>query len=173
MAILIVIIACGMVCLVIPGLRQDFGLFNIKYETFFLGTTSNPNLYVSAMIGAFWSYSGYSATCNIAEEIKEPLKKNVVGSAIISILGVTAIYILTNFSYFLILSPIEMLSSDAVAVTLGAKFYVPFAIIIRGFVCLSIFGSMNIAVINGSREVLSASRRRQLPVQLSLLNVKR
>ena len=162
-----------MVCLVIPGIRQGFELFNIKYENFFLGTTSNPNLYVSALIGTFWSYSGYTATGNIAEEIKDPLKKNVVGSAIISVLGVTVIYILTNFLYFLILSPIELLSSDAVAVTLAAKFYMPFAIIIRAFVCLSIFGSMNIGIINGSREVLSASRRGHLPVQLSLLSVKR
>ena len=159
--------------LVIPGLRNDSAWFNISYENIFVGTSTDPNAYVSAIIGAFWAYSGYHATCSIAEEIKEPLKRNIVGAAVMSIINVTAIYILTNLSYFLLLTPIEVLSSDAVAVTFGAKFHLAFALVIKAFVCLSVLGSMNISLINGSRQVFAAARRGHLPAQLALLNIER
>ena len=173
MLILLVIIASGLSCLILPGFRNDVAWFNIEYENMFLGTSTNPNNYVSAIIGAFWAYSGYDATCLIAEEIKEPFKKNMIGSAVISISTVTFVYILTNFSYFLLLSPSEVLSSDAVAVTFGNKFHPAFGYVIKGFVCLSIFGSINVGLINGSRQALAAARRGHLPKQLSLVNVDR
>ena len=171
--ILIVIIGFGISCLVIPGLRNDIAWFNISSENIFIGTKSNPNAYVSAIIAAFWAYSGYDATCDIAEEIKDPLKRNILGAAVTSILNVTAIYILANLSYFLLLSPTEILSSEAVAVTFGAKFSLAFGLVIKAFVCLSILGSMNITMVNASRYILSAARRGHLPAQLSLISIQR
>ena len=171
--ILIVIIGFGMSSLIIPGLRNDVAWSYIEYENMFRGTTDNPNSYVSAIIGAFWAYSGYDATCDIVEEIKEPFNRNMLGSAVISMLTVSFVYILTNFSYFLLLSPIEFLSTDAVAITFGEKFSVGFAFVIKAFVCLSIFGSINVGLINGSRQALAAARRGQMPRQLSLVNVDR
>ena len=147
--------------------------FNIQYENLILGTSNRPDAYISAIIGAFWAYSGYDATNLIVEEIKEPFKKNLLGAAIVSLSTVTFVYILTNFSYFLLLSPSEMLSSDAVAVTFGNKFHPMFGSIIKGFVCLSIFGSINVGLISGSRLALVAARRGHLPKQLSLVNINR
>ena len=171
--ILVVIIISGLSCLLTPGIRNDIAHFNIQYENLVLGTSNRPDAYVSAIIGAFWAYSGYDATSLIVEEIKEPLKRNMLGSAIISISTVTFVYILTNFSYFLLLSPSEILSSDAVAVTFGNKFHPIFGTAIKGFVCLSIFGSINVGLISGSRLALAAARRGHLPKQLSLVNINR
>ena len=170
---MLVIIGCGLSSLITSGWRHDVALFNIEYENMFSGTSSNPNAYISAIIGAFWAYSGYDATCLISEEIKDPFNRNMVGSALISMTTVTFIYILTNFSYFLLLSPQEILSSEAVAVTFAAKFSNTFAVAMKAFVCVSIFGSLNISFINGSRQALAASRRGHLPKQLSLVNVER
>ena len=160
-------------CLVIPGRLNDIAWFNLSFQSLFYGTTSNPNAYVSALIGAFWAYSGYHSTGIIVEEIKEPLGRNLWFAGVISMLTVTAVYILTNVSYFLLLSPIEMLATDAVAITFGTKFSIVFAYVIKAFVCLSTFGTININLINGSRETLAASRNQHLPRQLSLINIKR
>ena len=159
--------------LIVSGTQNTHAWSNIQYKNMFLGTTDNPNSYVSAIIGAFWAYSGYDATSNIIEEIKHPFKRNMVGSAVISMMTVSFVYVLTNFSYFLLLTPTEILATDAVAITFGAKFSVAFALALKAFVCLSIFGSINIGLINGSRMGLAAARRRHLPRQLSLVNVNR
>ena len=171
--ILLVIIASGISSLITNDLRNDVARFNIQYENMISGTSDQPNAYISAIIGAFWAYSGYDATCEIAEEIKEPFKRNMLGAATIALTIVTFVYILTNFSYFLLLSPSELLSSDAVAVSFGNKFHPIFGIVIKGFVCLSIFGSINVGLINGSRLALVAARRGHLPKQLSLVNINR
>ena len=171
--ILLVIIASGLSSLLTSGLKNDVARFNIQYENLVLGTSYQPDAYISAIIGAFWAYSGYDATCVIAEEIKEPFKRNMLGAATIALSTVTFVYILTNFSYFLLLSPSELLSSDAVAVSFGNKFHPIFGMVIKGFVCLSIFGSINVGLINGSRLALVAARRGHLPKQLSLVNINR
>ena len=159
--------------LITTSLQNKNAWSNIQYENMFLGTSDSPNSYVSAIIGAFWAYSGYDATSYIVEEIKDPFQRNMLGSAIISMITVCMVYMLTNFSYFLLLTPIEMLSSNAVAITFGAKFSSVFAIVLKVFVCLSIFGSLNVSWINGSREALAAARRGHLPKQLSLVNLNR
>ena len=93
--ILLFIIGAGLSCLLIPGLRNDVAQFNIQYENLILGTSNRPDAYISAIIGAFWAYSGYDATNLIVEEIKEPFKKNLLGAAIVSLSTVTFVYILT------------------------------------------------------------------------------
>ena len=71
---------------------------------------------------SFQAYSGVNGVINIVEEIKPPLKRNIVVSIIISKSIITGVYLLTNFAYLAVLTPSEILSSDAVAMTFGARY---------------------------------------------------
>ena len=58
----------------------------------------------AAMIGALWSYSGWSQVASIAEEVRRPgwtLPRALVGGCTIII----ALYLLINVGYFYVLSP--------------------------------------------------------------------
>ena len=58
----------------------------------------------AAMIGALWSYSGWSQVASIAEEVRRPgwtLPRALVGGSVIII----ALYLLINAGYFYVLSP--------------------------------------------------------------------
>ena len=67
----------------------------------------------------------------IIEELKDPVK-NLPRAIAISCTLVTVVYVLTNISFYTILSPQEVLSSGAVAVTFADKAFGMFAWTIPG-----------------------------------------
>ena len=107
----------------------------------------------------------------MVEEVKDPLKRNIVFSIIISSTVITVIYCLTNFSYLAVLTPSELLAADAVAMTFGAKIIAGLFWLMPFFVACSTFGNMNNSIMNTSRLGLAATRRHHLPEFLSLINV--
>ena len=72
------------------------------------------HLAVAFYTGVF-SYAGWNYLNFVTEELKEP-EKNLPRAIIISLPLVTVIYLLANFAYFTVLTPAEILASDAVAV---------------------------------------------------------
>ena len=87
----------------------------------FLGVDSLPggmpsmgNL-ATAFYSGLWAYDGWNNLNYVTEEIINP-KRNLPLSLVISIPLVTACYLLVNISYLVVMSPSEMMISDAVAV---------------------------------------------------------
>ncbi|KAH8032338.1 hypothetical protein HPB51_024115 [Rhipicephalus microplus] len=65
---------------------------------------------VLAFYGALFSYGGWKQICLIAEEVTEP-SKNILRATLLGILTVTAIYVLTNVAYFVVLDSYTFASS--------------------------------------------------------------
>ncbi|KAL7016449.1 hypothetical protein ACKWTF_010030 [Chironomus riparius] len=113
---LFIIIAFGMYLL---------ALGNVQYFTFDDTKTEVTSLALSFYSGLF-AYNGWNYLNFIIEELKDPVK-NLPRAIAISCTLVTVVYVFTNVSFYTILSPSEVLGSEAVAVTFADKAFGMFA----------------------------------------------
>ena len=81
----------------------------------FQGTTNSIGNIATAFYSGLWAYDGWNNLNYVTEEIINP-KRNLPLSIIIAIPMVTICYLLVNISYLAVMSPSEMMISDAVAV---------------------------------------------------------
>ena len=82
------------------------------------GTTNSIGNIATAFYSGLWAYDGWNNLNYVTEEIINP-SVNLPLSIVIAIPSVTICYVLINISYLTIMSPSEMLVSDAVAITFG------------------------------------------------------
>ena len=88
--------------------------------TGFKGTTASVGNIATAFYSGLWAYDGWNNLNYVTEEIINP-EVNLPLSIGIAIPMVTIIYVFVNISYLTVMSPSEMLVSDAVAVTFGNR----------------------------------------------------
>lgn len=102
--------------------------------------------FLTAMLGAFWAYSGWDNATNISGEIINP-KRNVPRAIAYGILIVMAIYILTNFAYMNVL-PLEKLRAiggNEIGAMVVAKTLMGSQgnILLSVLIVISVFGCLN------------------------------
>ena len=85
---------------------------------------------------------------------------------------VTIFYVLANLSYFIVISPPDIIASQAVAVTFGLKFFDWLKWVIPIFVSISTFGSLNGIVFIAARIVATGGNEGQLPAVCGFLHKK-
>ncbi|XP_068236187.1 Y+L amino acid transporter 2-like [Palaemon carinicauda] len=133
----------------------------------------NSNWSAGAIATAFYqslfSYSGWESLYYVVEELKNP-GRNIPLSIMISTTLVTIVYVLANIAYLAVLSPSEMLSSNAVAMTFASQTLGVMAWMMPVFVMCSTFGSMNGIVYTQSRLIFVGARRGQFPEAYSLIH---
>ncbi|GAB1291934.1 Asc-type amino acid transporter 1 [Apodemus speciosus] len=112
-------------------------------------TPSVGHLALAFLQGSF-AFSGWNFLNYVTEELVDP-RKNLPRAIFISIPLVTFVYTFTNVAYFTAMSPEELLSSNAVAVTFGEKLLGYFSWVMPVSVALSTFGGINGYLFTSSR----------------------
>ncbi len=160
---LFIIIAVGF------GYMGIVGTHNLQQDLFH-GSADDPASYVLAFFQAYWAFSGTTGLFQIVEEIKDPLKPNIIKSVLLGMATVTLIYLLANIAYVAVLTPQQILSSEAVAMTFGGQIFSGIFWLMPFVVACSTFGTMNNGILAGARTTIAASRQGHLPEFLGLIN---
>lgn len=137
----------------------------------FDNTKQNAGAFALAFYSGLFSYSGWNYLNFVTEEIKDPYK-NLPRAIWISIPLVTVIYVFANFAYFTVLSPQDLLASNAVAVTFANRMLGVMAWSMPLFVAASTFGGLNCAIFTSARLAFVGAREGLLPVCVSLINYR-
>lgn len=119
-----------------------------------------------------FSYSGWNFLNFVTEELKDPYK-NLPRAIWISLPVIMSVYVFANVSYFTVLSPSELLQSEAVAVTFAQRSLGVMAWVMPLFVACSTFGGLNGAIFTGSRLCFVGARQKHFPEFLAMINVKK
>ncbi|XP_051785235.1 b(0,+)-type amino acid transporter 1-like isoform X1 [Erpetoichthys calabaricus] len=123
-----------------------------------------------AFYQGLFAYGGWNGLNKAEEEVKNT-SKNVPRCIITAVPLVIVFYLLVNISYMAVLTPKEMVSSAAVAVTWANKTIGPFSWIIPLSVAISTFGSINGSMFLQARLNYAASKEGHLPAILSMLHI--
>lgn len=143
-----------------------------NFERPFENTETDPGKMSVAFYSGIFSYAGWNYLNFMTEELRDPYK-NLPRAIYISLPLVTAIYVLANISYLSVLTPQEMIASNAIAVTFGDKALTYGAWIIPIMVAISAFGGLSVHIMTSSRMCFVAARNKHMPEVLSFINVKK
>ncbi|XP_004090794.1 solute carrier family 7 member 13 isoform X2 [Nomascus leucogenys] len=115
---------------------------------------------IQAIFQGYFAYSG---------ELKKP--RTTIPKCIFTALPlVTVVYLLVNISYLTVLTPREILSSDAVAITWADRVFPSLAWIMPFAISTSLFSNLLISIFKSSRPIYLASQEGQLPLLFNTLN---
>lgn len=162
---LLIIICFGIYCLCI-GRYQNF-----TWDALFQGSNYSVGKISVAFYSGLFCYAGWSYLNFVVEEVIEP-NKTLPRSIWLGLFIVIVVYTFTNIAYFTLLTPSEMLASNAVAVTFAEKLIGKHAWIISVFVALSTFGFVNSILLSTSRIIFGAARNNHMPTILAFINIK-
>ncbi|XP_022711526.1 b(0,+)-type amino acid transporter 1-like isoform X1 [Varroa jacobsoni] len=132
----------------------------------FEGSTTSFSDIATAFYSGLWAYDGWNNLNYVTEELINPYV-NLPRAIWIAIPMVTLCYVLINVAYLTVLSSVEFLASEAVAVRFGNQVFGSAAAFIALCVAASTFGSSNGSTFTASRISFSAAREGH---QLALLS---
>eukprot|EP00096_Caligus_rogercresseyi_P013439 TRINITY_DN608_c0_g1_i1.p1 TRINITY_DN608_c0_g1~~TRINITY_DN608_c0_g1_i1.p1 ORF type:complete len:246 (-),score=23.40 TRINITY_DN608_c0_g1_i1:223-960(-) len=107
----------------------------------------------------------------MTEELKNPFV-NLPRAIYLSLPLVTLVYTFANIAYLAVLSPTEIVASDAIAVTFASKVIGPtWALIFPALVAISALGSLSCHIMTSSRLCFVGARKGHFPNALSLISI--
>ncbi|KIH65860.1 hypothetical protein ANCDUO_03815 [Ancylostoma duodenale] len=179
------VIGTGFYMLIFKGETQNL-------HSPFTGTNWNIGAIVSALFSCLFSYDGWDILNFGAEEIEKP-KRTMPLAIVIGMVCIALIYVAVNFAYFVVLTPSQILSSDAVAMAVIEDFdnirpisdvisqelpqatfaqvaLKQAAFIMPIFVAVLLVGSLNSTMFSASRYLQAAAKEGHLPSFISGIN---
>ncbi|XP_040832608.1 b(0,+)-type amino acid transporter 1 [Ochotona curzoniae] len=164
LVIVAIIIVSGIVLLAQGNTRN--------FEQSFEGAKISVGAISLAFYNGLWAYDGWNQLNYITEELRNPFR-NLPLAIIIGITLVTVSYILINIAYFTVMTPTELLQSQAVAVTFGDRVLYPASWIVPVFVAFSAIGAANGTCFTAGRLIYVAAREGHMLKVLSYISVRR
>lgn len=158
--------------IIIGGIVRLFQGHTEHLATGFQGSETNPGKIAVGLYSGMWAYDGWNTANFMTEEIINP-ERNLPLAIVIGVPLVMIVYILTNISYFTVMSVEELIASPAVAVTWAETVIPKAAWIIPIFVAMSTFGTGNGSLFSGGRLMFVAARNEHLPDVLAMVHVKK
>ncbi|XP_030831604.1 cystine/glutamate transporter [Strongylocentrotus purpuratus] len=163
----------GLVIIIITGLHNLTLGHTEHFQHAFNTGSYDVTLLPTGLLSGIWAYSGWSVITSITEEVKNP-QRNIPLSILISMSLITVVYLMTNVAYLTLLSPNQIITSEAVAadysvLALGIKW----SWIIWLFVALSALGSQNSGLFKSARIRFAAAREGHFPEIFSMVSITR
>ncbi|KAM9198954.1 solute carrier family 7 member 13 [Mergus octosetaceus] len=160
------VIAVSGIVLLAGGRKETLA----RFEDMFSSEMPNVSQIAEAFFQGLYAYGGWWSLNYMAEEMKNP-SRNIPLTVMTAVPAVIVFYLLVNISYLTVLTPKEIVSSVAVAVTWADRVIPSVAWIIPLSVAVSIFGALNSSVFTLGRLSYAGSQAGHLPVLISMLNV--
>ncbi|UJR38710.1 hypothetical protein I4U23_031375 [Adineta vaga] len=166
---------CKMVTIlviVIAGLVRIGQGYTENLKDPFHGTTNKPLRIAIAFYSGLWAYSGWGSLTTVTEELKNP-KRNLWLSIVVAVPIVIILYVLTNISYFTVMTKSVLLSSNAVAMTWGDAVLGSVVRVLPILISLSALGSANGLTYTSARYCMVSARYGYLPKIFSYIQKQR
>ena len=160
---IVTVVVCGVTWLAQGRLSETLK------PPFFRGSKWKAGKIGHAFYGGLWAYGGWNTLNSVTEELQTPAK-TLPRSIFIALPIVTVCYLVINLAYFAMLTPAEMLTSPAVAVTATGKVHAVFLVVTPLFVACSCLGTMNVGAFAGPRLLFSMAREGQMPRVLGMVH---
>ncbi|NWU36790.1 S7A13 protein, partial [Hylia prasina] len=160
------VIAVGGIVLLIARQKESLA----RFEDMFGSEIPNASQVAEAFFQGLYAYGGWWSLNYVAEEMKNPCR-NIPLTVMTAVPAVIVFYLLVNISYLTVLTPKEIVSSVAVAVTWADRVIPSVAWIIPLSVAVSIFGALNSSMFTLGRLSYAGSQSGHLPLLISMLNV--
>ncbi|XP_061188388.1 large neutral amino acids transporter small subunit 2-like [Saccostrea echinata] len=142
-----------------------------NFEDIFENTSTEPG---SIALGIFYSlfvYGGWQIVCGLMEEVKDP-SRDIPRAVYISFTIVIVQYVLVNISYFLVLTPTQFLSSNAVALTFTQVHFPYLSPVVSILVGMSAVGVLNASIMGHSRVIFAGARNGHMPSIFGMLHMR-
>ncbi|XP_008942435.1 PREDICTED: solute carrier family 7 member 13-like [Merops nubicus] len=160
------VIAIGGIVLLAGGRKESLA----RFEDTFSSEVPDASQVAEAFFQGLYAYGGWWSLNYMAEEMKNP-SRNIPLTVMTAVPAVIIFYLLVNISYLTVLTPKEIVSSVAVAVTWADRVIPSVAWIIPLSVAVSIFGALNSSMFTLGRLSYAGSQSGHLPALISMLNV--
>ncbi|XP_052816835.1 large neutral amino acids transporter small subunit 2-like [Mya arenaria] len=156
----------AMLIIIIAGIVALIDGEGMSYTMIFEGSSTQPGDYAVSILAGTFLFGGWQLITFLLEEMDSP-EKNLPKTLSISFTIAITLSELVVAAYFVVLSPQEVLSGDAVAVMFMNKIYRPMSPVISIFVTATSIGSLNAVVLAQSRMVSTAARLGHMPEIMS------
>jgi APA family basic amino acid/polyamine antiporter len=142
---------------ILAGLSSNRGNLG-HFHSRMLAAPGGVEGFFVALVAALWAYDGWNNAGMLGSEIEQP-QKNLPRALILGTLAMIAIYLLTNLTYFYILSASEVGSSQRVAAdTMRRVLGPPGGAAVSVAAMISIFAALNGSILSGSRVPYAMAR---------------
>lgn len=162
----------ALVLIIIPGVialaKGKTDHFENAFETESLTLDRLP----LAFYNGLYAYGGWFYLNYITEEVIDP-NRNIPLAIIISMVTVTIFYVLVNVAYYTVISPMELLQSEAVAVTFANRALQGLSSVIPVLVSISCLGALNGGFFGVPRMLFVGARDGHWPPIFSMIHIRR